>query len=197
VNRQGRKIGVGVIGLGVGRAHVAAISHHSHAQIRFICDLDESRLKEARSLAPQAEATDRWRDVVLSSGIDLVVVATPDHLHAEMTEFAIRNSKHVFVEKPICIESDELTRLILALRENPLCLLSSNMVLRANPVLIDLRREMANKSLGMISHIEVGYLYGRFNKIASGWRGHSPRYSAILGVRYQELSCFRKSWTYS
>jgi predicted dehydrogenase len=98
-----------------------------------------------------------------------------------MTEFAIRNSKHVFVEKPICIESDELTRLILALRENPLCLLSSNMVLRANPVLIDLRREMANKSLGMISHIEVGYLYGRFNKIASGWRGHSPRYSAILG----------------
>jgi len=181
VNRHDEQVGVGVIGLGVGRNHVASISQHSQAQVRFICDLDESRCNEVLPLAPQAEVTDQWRDVILSSAVDLVVVASPDHLHAEMTEFAIKNSKHVFVEKPICITSNELTRLVSALRDNSNCLLSSNMVLRANPVLIDLRREMIRGALGKVSHIEASYLYGRFNKIVRGWRGQSSSYSAILG----------------
>jgi predicted dehydrogenase/threonine dehydrogenase-like Zn-dependent dehydrogenase len=40
--------------------------------------------------------------------IDLIVIATPHHLHARQTIAALEQKKHVFCEKPICISESEL-----------------------------------------------------------------------------------------
>jgi predicted dehydrogenase len=44
-------------------------------------------------------------------GLDLLVVATPDHLHTQPTLAALRNGTHVVAEKPLCLsvpEADEI-----------------------------------------------------------------------------------------
>jgi predicted dehydrogenase len=50
---------------------------------------------------------------VLSDGkIDAVVIATRNSLHASLTIEALENGKHVFVEKPLAINKEELDDII-------------------------------------------------------------------------------------
>lgn len=179
--KEGRRLGVGVIGLGVGMAHISSFSSSSRTKVQAICDVDSARCSVAQKLVPDAVVSRDWHEVVTSPDVDIVVVATPDSLHAEMIDFAIQNKKHVFAEKPICIAASELDQISVSLRRNPDSVFSANMVLRANPALLELRREIAGGSMGVVTHLEASYLYGRFNKIADGWRGGQPRYSAMLG----------------
>lgn len=174
-------LGVGVIGLGVGLAHVATFNSVPGVEVRSVCDLDIDLCMKAKSLVPDARVVSEWRHVVTSTDVDIVVVATPDALHAEMIKYALSHSKHVFAEKPICLSAGELSLVVQALRDNPNSHFSANMVLRANPIFIQLRSDLAAGSMGLVSHMEMSYLYGRFNKILLGWRGQPPRYSAFLG----------------
>lgn len=43
------------------------------------------------------------------SEIDLIAIATPHHLHAEQVIAALEHGKHVFCEKPLCLNYKELT----------------------------------------------------------------------------------------
>jgi predicted dehydrogenase/NADPH:quinone reductase-like Zn-dependent oxidoreductase len=50
-------------------------------------------------------------DVVEDPEVDVVVIATPHNLHADLAIQAIANRKAVFVEKPLAIHDEELERL--------------------------------------------------------------------------------------
>jgi len=184
------RLGVGIIGLGVGTAHVVSLNGHSGAEVRWICDLDQARCGRVQAVVPSASVTTNWLQVVRAPDVDLVVIATPDNLHAEMIQMAIENQKHVFCEKPICTNLNEFETIRRLLKANPNCFFSSNMVLRASPVFNELRRAMAKGSLGRISHVEASYLYGRFHKILQGWRGNEVEYSAMLagGIHMIDLA---------
>lgn len=53
-----------------------------------------------------------FRELVADAGIDACVVATPDHWHVLAALHAVRNGKHVYVEKPLGIayEQDQTLR---------------------------------------------------------------------------------------
>ena len=50
--------------------------------------------------------------------VELVVVATPSSLHAEVAIEALRAGKHVVVEKPMCMDADEADSMIRAARRS-------------------------------------------------------------------------------
>jgi UDP-N-acetylglucosamine 3-dehydrogenase len=52
-----------------------------------------------------------WRHAVLHPEVSAVVIATPNHLHAEIAEVALRHGRHVLVEKPLCTDSAAAERL--------------------------------------------------------------------------------------
>ena len=55
-------------------------------------------------------ATD-YREVLADSGVDIVMITTRHNLHAAMVVEAIKAGKHVFVEKPLCLNEEELARI--------------------------------------------------------------------------------------
>jgi len=74
----------------------AVVSRHGSAAV------DTARQVEA-SIA----GTD-YRNFLADTSVDAVLIATRHHLHAEMTAEALRQGKHVFVEKPLALNESEL-----------------------------------------------------------------------------------------
>ncbi|OQA81613.1 MAG: Glucose--fructose oxidoreductase precursor [Lentisphaerae bacterium ADurb.Bin242] len=57
-------------------------------------------------------------DEIYASDADVVVVASPDHFHAEQSVRALRAGKHVICEKPLAPTLDECRRIIAAVKES-------------------------------------------------------------------------------
>ena len=55
--------------------------------------------------------------VIDDPGVNTVVIATRHHLHAAQTIAALNAGKHVFVEKPLCLNEEELALVGGAYRE--------------------------------------------------------------------------------
>ncbi|WP_332368629.1 Gfo/Idh/MocA family oxidoreductase [Spirosoma telluris] len=60
------------------------------------------------------QSTTDYRQILNDSDIDLFVIATRHDSHARLTVEALQAGKHVFVEKPLAIYTDELPLLISA-----------------------------------------------------------------------------------
>ena len=56
-------------------------------------------------------------DALLSSGVDTVYIALPNHLHAEYALQALRAGKHVILEKPAALRYRELEEVLAAAKE--------------------------------------------------------------------------------
>ncbi|GAA4458823.1 bi-domain-containing oxidoreductase [Nibrella saemangeumensis] len=65
-----------------------------------------------------AVSTTDYREILTDPDIDLVVITTRHNLHARLTIEALRAGKHVFVEKPLCLFTDELPPIINAWQES-------------------------------------------------------------------------------
>jgi predicted dehydrogenase len=68
-------------------------------------------LATARQAKARTAGTD-YNEALRDPGVDAVMIATRHHLHAKMVEDALRAGKHVFVEKPLSINQEELERLV-------------------------------------------------------------------------------------
>jgi len=56
-----------------------------------------------------------WEDVLRDfPDLDVMAVATPDHLHTPVVLAALANSTHVITEKPMCLNMDEADEIISA-----------------------------------------------------------------------------------
>lgn len=84
-----------------------------------ICDKNPASLKRAQRDFPNVETTSDIGSVLTSPEIDAVAVVTPVWTHFELAEAALKNGKHVFVEKPFTSTSAQSEQLIeLAERKN-------------------------------------------------------------------------------
>lgn len=88
--------------------------------------------------------------VIGDPGVNTVVIATRHHLHARQTITGLTAGKHVFVEKPLCLNEDELAlvsgtyREIAARGAAPLLMVDFNR--RFAPMAVELRAFMSGAS---------------------------------------------------
>lgn len=171
----------GVIGLGVGEAHIRGYNLHPHATTELICDSDPLTLETVGARYPGCRRTrDPW-EVIEDPGIDAISVCSYDDVHHPQVVGALEAGKHVFVEKPLCVSRSQLEDIRTTHAARPDLVLSSNLVLRRSPRFVDLRERIRNGELGEIFLIEGDYNYGRLHKLTDGWRGRMPGYSVTLG----------------
>jgi predicted dehydrogenase len=177
-----KAIRVGVIGLGVGAQHASAYAKDTRCRVTVLCDRDLNKLREHASSYPEVETTVRADEVLHDPDIDLVSIASWDDMHYAMAMTALKNGKHVFIEKPLCQTSKELKSLhTVWSRRSEELKLSSNLVLRAAPLYLWLREQIHSGALGEIYAVDADYLYGRMEKITTGWRKDVEHYSVMEG----------------
>jgi predicted dehydrogenase len=174
------RINVGVIGLGVGAKHARILYSNKKVNLISLCDFNNKKINLYKKMFKNCKFTTNSDDIFKNPNIDIVIIASYDNFHAKHILQAIKYNKQFFVEKPFCLNINELNKICLNLK-NKKIIFSSNLVLRSNPAFIDLKKKIKNKIIGEIYYCEGDYNYGRINKILHGWRGQIPFYSVILG----------------
>ena len=174
-------INAAVIGLGVGESHILGLLSHPSCQVKAICDINEIVLQKVGSRFPSCTLSTDPNSILNDPNIQLVCIASYDDVHEQHVVSALRNNKHVFVEKPLCLTENELSNIAEELKLHPHLCLSSNLILRKTPRFIELHDRITSGRLGEIFHMEGSYDYGRLQKLTHGWRGKTPNYSVTLG----------------
>jgi predicted dehydrogenase len=113
-------IGIGIIGSGGrGRYLTSTFKENPGVEMRAVCDIYEPNLQKGLEAAGgRAKSYHDYHQLLASKDIDAVIVATPDHWHAQMTIDAVTAGKDVYVEKPMCHKVDEGFRVIEATRKH-------------------------------------------------------------------------------
>jgi len=92
-------------------------------------------------------------DEVLCDDIDLVVIATPNHIHKEMAVKALKANKYVVCEKPVTLNSDELDEILEAEKcSNAKFVVHQNR--RWDEDFLTVNQVISDKKIGDVFHIE-------------------------------------------
>jgi len=89
-----------------------------NVEIAALCDVYGSRVDAAKKWAPQAKTYDDFRKLLADKEIDAVIVATPDHWHAQVLILACEAGKDVYCEKPVFYRLAEAKAMVAAVRHN-------------------------------------------------------------------------------
>lgn len=102
------KARVALIGAGSrGQYHIHNLLKIDHAELAAICDTYPVNLEAASLLYPSARTETDYRKVLEDKTIDGVIIATPLHLHAQITLDALSAGKHVFCEKAMALRMED------------------------------------------------------------------------------------------
>lgn len=114
-----RVLSIGVVGMG-GQDR-KAVASHKRAEIVGLCDVDANNLALAAKDHPNAftcrdyrEAFERHKDL-----FDAVIISVPDHMHATILLTAMAHDKHVYCQKPLVHQLEELVMVERALKAKP------------------------------------------------------------------------------
>ncbi len=109
---------------GMGNGHMKSFLKIPAAQYVAVCDVDEDRLKAAKTTIDTAYGNSGCmtyraiEEVLLRRDIDAVTLALPDHWHGVASVLALRQKKDVYGEKPLAHSFSEGLAIADAVRKN-------------------------------------------------------------------------------
>ena len=174
-------IKIGIIGLGVGLKHWETYEKNPSCEVVAIADFDKKKLEKYKKKFPKIQFVTDANKVLKNKSIDLISIASYDNYHCNHIIKSIKNDKHIFIEKPLCVNYLEYFKIKKALLSKPKIKISSNLVLRNSPQFLKLKKKINEKNIGDIYYMSGEYNYGRLKKITEGWRSKIPFYSVMHG----------------
>lgn len=104
------KIGVGVIGAGrIGKLHIEHLAQSiPEAELIAICSLDSAGIESLTKQFNIPKTTMDYTALLADPRINAVLVASSTDTHVEMSQAAAKAGKHVFCEKPISLDLEQI-----------------------------------------------------------------------------------------
>lgn len=103
---------VAVLGTGfISTYHLEGLRSVPNAQVVAVCDLNGARAEVASKLFGVPESYTDLSTMLASARPDVVHVLLPPTAHADAILRVLEGGAHVLVEKPICLDEDQLTRI--------------------------------------------------------------------------------------
>jgi UDP-2-acetamido-3-amino-2,3-dideoxy-glucuronate N-acetyltransferase len=122
------------------------------AALSWICDVEKSTRDQLRLKYPAAKFTDSLNQVLGDPETGSIVVATPAATHGEIVRQALLAGKDVFVEKPLCLSTEEGNSLV-KLAAQKKCILMVGHLLWYHPAVLRLKKLIDDGELGRVQYI--------------------------------------------
>jgi len=113
-NTNGRRLRVGVIGLGIGRMHIEGWRQHPQVEVVAIADADPARLAAVGDQFGIPGRHTSAEAMLAAESLDVVSVCTPNKFHKDLTLAALAAGCHVLCEKPMAMNADEGREMLAA-----------------------------------------------------------------------------------
>ncbi len=167
---EDRKLGVAIHGAGkVSYAHAASWIKNPHCEIVSISSRSrESAQRLADEIGIDCPVRDDYGEVLRDDRVDIVNISGPNHVHAEQGIAAAEAGKHLMIEKPMVISTEENRALRDAVAKAGVKSVVS-FVLRWNPLFDNLKALLAGGTVGELFYIEVDYWHGISPTWYGGW----------------------------
>lgn len=107
---------IGIIGAGsYGEQHAKALAELSTVKLVAASRTNASALNDFISIYGGTAYTN-YQDLLNDTSVDIVVIATPHHLHTNITIAAAKAGKHILLEKPIAPTREECNAIVQAVK---------------------------------------------------------------------------------
>ncbi|MDI9402027.1 MAG: Gfo/Idh/MocA family protein [Limisphaerales bacterium] len=166
-------IRVGVIGTGrQGRSHL--YQPLIYKNVVALCDVDDHMLTQGQQIVVEKDNRSGqrmpavykdYRKMLEDKNIDAVLIATPDHWHAQMAIDASVCGKHVYVEKPMALTIYETQQMLKAARKHKVVVQHGTM----RRSYTEFRRAceiVRSERIGEVHTVRVGLALVNFNEPA-------------------------------
>jgi predicted dehydrogenase len=156
---------VGIVGCGlIGKKRAANLAGQ---ELACVCDLNESLAKE---LAAQYSCrfTSDYKQLV-SSDVDIVVISTSNNMLVPIALDAVKNKKHVLIEKPGARNPEEMKTLIEAVKDTRIKV-KVGFNHRYHPAMLKAKDLLKERSLGDMMFIRARYGHGGRIGYDKEWR---------------------------
>ena len=183
------------VGLGWWSNELAESIQDKSKKIKIVSCYSRSERKRVNfSKKFKTEIHNSYNALIKDQNIDAILLTTPHSLHAKHTIQALRNGKHVFVEKPMATKSvDAQKMLFTAKKHNKTLAVGHN---RRFSSAFNYIKNLDNQNkIGKILHMDANFsASGALNYKKNFWRANrkeSPGGAiAGLGIHMIDLMCF-------
>lgn len=150
-----------VVGCGsIGKRHIKNLISMGYKDV-VGCDADQERLNQIKTELGAKISNDYSKSL---KDTDAVLVCTPNHLHTRFAVEALKEGKHVFIEKPMSHELkglDEIKR--LSKEKNLVVQIGCN--LRHHSLLKQTKKQLETNKIGKIKEVRI-----EFGSYFPSWR---------------------------
>ena len=157
--------------------------HYFHAPLLDAAGIDiqgvVSRQRDhVNATLPRARVYERDAELLANTDIDLVVIATPNHLHVEQARAALLAGKHVVVDKPLCLHASQANELMaLAKERNRMLAVFHNR--RWDSDFLTIKKLIDEDRLGRLNAFHARW--DRYRPaVADRWREHEVEGNGVL-----------------
>lgn len=188
----------GVIGCGrVSSRHMDAAEQVPGLELAAIADVN---IEKAETIASKRASNPRtyadYRDLLADDSIDVVVIAVPTHMHAEVTAAAAEAGKHIYCEKAMAPTLNECRRMISATDDAGVKLMIGQSTRYRKPFM-QARRCIEKGDIGEVVAVDASFsgtatteddVPEDFWRFKAGAQGHG--YVVNFGCHYIDTSRF-------
>jgi predicted dehydrogenase len=157
-DRAAKRLGMGIVGAGfVGPHHVDAVRRLGFVDIVAVAgSTEESGRRKAEQLGAR-RGYGNYEALINDPDVQVVHVATPNHLHYAVISAALAKGKHVVSDKPLAATAAESRRLVQqAKRADVVAAVTFNY--RGNPLVQQARHAIAKGEIGTPTFLHGHYL---------------------------------------
>lgn len=177
-----KQVPVGIIGTSwyADFMHLPALKSHSFVDLIAICGRNRNHAEEMAAKYDIPKVFTNYQEMIEHSGLEAVVVATPDDLHYPITMTALHAGLHVLCEKPLALSLAQVQEMFEEAEKAGVKHMTY-FTWRWLPPFQYLHRLINEGYLGQCYYSEFRYVGGYGRNGQYGWKWDRQRGLGVLG----------------